>query len=137
MTRYIGGLWMYFGKRTSLVNGQNGHNIVGGRVGININGVPGNYFRTFKGLRQGNPLSQHLFNLVSDALAKMLTNAQAGEIKVLVPNLIDGGFTHLQYADDTIIFLELDEQSITNTKFLLYNVLWEHLKRSRIKQLIY
>ena len=98
-----------------------------------MNGVPSNYFRTFKGLRQGNPLSQHLFNLVSDALAKMLTNAQAGEIKVLVPNLIDGGFTHLQYADDTIIFLELDEQSITNTKFLLYNVLWEHLKRSRIK----
>ena len=73
-----------------------------------MNGVPGNYFRTFKGLRQGNPLSQHLFNLVSDALAKMLTNAKAGEIKVLVPNLIDGGFTHLQYADDTIIFLELD-----------------------------
>ena len=47
----------------------------------------------------------------------MLTNAKAGEIKVLVPNLIDGGFTHLQYADDTIIFLELDEQSKLTPNF--------------------
>jgi hypothetical protein len=29
--------------------------IEGDRVGININGKPGEYFRTFKGLRQGDP----------------------------------------------------------------------------------
>jgi hypothetical protein len=38
----------------------------------------------------------------------------------LVPDLIEGGPTHLQYADDTILFLNLDEESICNTKFLLY-----------------
>jgi hypothetical protein len=34
--------------------------------------------------------------------------------------LVEGGLTHLQYADDTIIFLEFDEQTFLNTKFLLY-----------------
>jgi hypothetical protein len=57
-------------------------------------------------LRQGDPLSPLLFNLVSDTLATMLENAKkAGEIKGLVPHLIEGGITHLQYADDTIVFI--------------------------------
>jgi hypothetical protein len=51
----------------------------------------------------------------------MLSNAKtAGEIKGLVPHLIEGGITHLQYADDTFIFLNMDDQSIIYTKFLLY-----------------
>jgi hypothetical protein len=58
---------------------------------------------------------------VTDAVATMLENARAaGEIKGLVTNLIEGGVTHLQYADDTIIFLALEEDSIIYTKFLLY-----------------
>jgi hypothetical protein len=34
--------------------------------------------------------------------------------------LIEGVLTHLQYAVDTILFLNLDEESICNTKFLPY-----------------
>jgi hypothetical protein len=95
--------------------------IEGGKVGININGEAGGFFNTHKGLRQGDPLSPLLFNLVSDALSTMLDNARtAGEIKGLMAHLIEGGITHLQYADDTIIFLNMDEQSIIHTKFLLY-----------------
>jgi hypothetical protein len=95
--------------------------IEGGKVGININGEAGGFFHTHKGLRQGDPLSPLLFNLVSDALSTMLDNARtAGEIKGLMAHLIEGGITHLQYADDIIIFLNLDEQSIIHTKFLLY-----------------
>jgi hypothetical protein len=92
--------------------------IEGGKVGININGVPGQFFNTHKGLRQGGPLSPLLFNLLSDALATMLDNARtAGRIKGLMQHLIEGGITNLQYADDTIIFLEIDEQTIINTKY--------------------
>jgi hypothetical protein len=62
-----------------------------------------------------------LFNLIADALATILTKArEAGMIKGLIPELIEGGLTHLQYTDDTIIFLECDEESIANTKFLFY-----------------
>lgn len=51
----------------------------------------------------------------------MLDNAKAaGEIRGRVPHLVEGGITHLQYADDTIIFLNMDDQSIIYTKFLLY-----------------
>jgi hypothetical protein len=90
----------------------------GGRVGINLNGDPENYFRTYKGLMQGDPL---LFNLVTDALATILTKArEVGMTKGLIPELIEGALTHLQYADDIAIFLECDEESIANTKFLLY-----------------
>jgi hypothetical protein len=95
--------------------------IEGGKVGVNINGVHGSFFNTFKGVRQGDPLSPLLFNLVSDALGTMLDKARAsGQIQGLVPHLIEGGLTHLQYADDTVIFMALDEQSIVFTKFLLY-----------------
>jgi hypothetical protein len=95
--------------------------IEGGRVGININGEDGQFFNTYKGLRQGDPLSPLMFNLVSDTLATMFENGNlTGQIRGLVPNLIEGGLTHLQYADDTIVFLNHDDQSIYNTKFLLH-----------------
>jgi hypothetical protein len=95
--------------------------IEGGKVGININGTPGSFFNTHRGLRQGDPLSPLLFNLVSDALATMLEKAKAAnQIRGSIPHLVEGGLTHLQYADDTIIFLSLDEQTILNAKFLLY-----------------
>jgi hypothetical protein len=43
----------------------------------------------------------------------MLENARnSGQIKGLVPHLIEGGITHLQYANDTVIFMEMDEQTI-------------------------
>jgi hypothetical protein len=54
-------------------------------------------------------------------LSTMLTKARyAGFIKGLVPNLVEGRLTHLQYADNTIICIEVNEDSITHTKFLLY-----------------
>ena len=88
---------------------------------ININGESSDFFRTYRGQRQGDPLSPLLFNLVSDALAAALDSTkQAGLLTGLVPNLFPGGLTHLQYADDTIIFNPFDESLIISTKFILY-----------------
>jgi hypothetical protein len=73
-----------------------------GRVGINLNGEHGNFFKTFKGLKKGGCLFPLLFNLVADSLAALMKKAkEAGSIRGLVPKLVEGGLTHLQYVDDT------------------------------------
>jgi len=38
----------------------------------------------------------------------------------LVPQYVDGGIAILQYADDTILCLQEDEENARNMKFLLY-----------------
>jgi hypothetical protein len=92
----------------------------GGIVCIDVNGERGEFFRSFKGLRQGDPLSPLLFNLVADALSAMLSRASvSGIIQGLVPNLIDGGLTHLQYADDTVISLSFSLENVRNLRLIL------------------
>ena len=51
--------------------------ISGGSVAININDEVGPYFQTKKGLRQGDPLSPILFNIVADMLAILIKRAKA------------------------------------------------------------
>ncbi|WVZ88313.1 hypothetical protein U9M48_034848 [Paspalum notatum var. saurae] len=95
--------------------------VEGGRVSVNLNGQRGKFFRSYKGLRHGGPLSPMLFNLIGDALAEILKTARDKKVlHGLVPDSVEGGLTHLQYADDTILFLENTEIEIRNTKFPLF-----------------
>lgn len=48
---------------------------VGGSIGILVNGEDSSLFKPGKGLRQGDPLSPFLFNLVGDGLTRMLDKA--------------------------------------------------------------
>ena len=70
--------------------------VSGGNVGIKINDEMGNFFQTKKGLRQGDPLSSVLFNLVTDMLAVFISRAGIAEqLKGLVPHLVHGGLSIL------------------------------------------
>lgn len=87
---------------------------------IDLNGERSEFFRSYKGLRQGDPLSPLLFNLVADALSAMLSRAcDAGVIQGLIPHLIDGGISHLQYADDTVILLQYSPDNLRNVRLIL------------------
>lgn len=88
-------------------------------------GERSSYFRTYRGLRQGDPLSPLLFNLVADALGVMLQSAiDKDHIKGVLTNLIPRGVSHFQYADDTVIMVEASVPYIRNLKLILYCFEW-------------
>jgi hypothetical protein len=65
-------------------------------VAIKVNDDIGRYFQTRKGLRQGDPLSPMLFNIVADMLAIMIERAKVdGQIEGLNPHIVDGGLSIL------------------------------------------
>jgi hypothetical protein len=62
----------------------------GGSVGVNVNSDMNKFFQTKKGLRQHDPLSPVLFNVVADMLAVLVTRARNyNQINGLVSNLVD------------------------------------------------
>src|SRR5438105_6792406 len=94
--------------------------VQGGSVGIKVNNDIGHYFQTRKGLRQGDPLSPILFNIVADMLAILIARAKEdGQVGGLLPHLVEGGVSILQYADDTILFMEHDLEKTVNMKLIL------------------
>jgi hypothetical protein len=94
--------------------------VSGGSVAIKVNDNVGRYFQTLKDLRQDDPLLPMLFNIVADMLAIMIERAKNDVlIKVVIPHLVDGGLSILQYADDTILFREHDLEKAQNLKLIL------------------
>ena len=89
-------------------------------VGIKMNDDIGHYFQTHKVLRQGDPMSPILFNIVVNMLTIQIGRAKdAGQVGSPVSHLVDGGVSVVQYADDTIIFMEHDLAKARNMKLVL------------------
>jgi hypothetical protein len=77
-------------------------------------------FLYLQGPSSGDPLSPILFNIVDDMLAILFTRAkEENQFKGIVPYLIPGGLSILQYADDTVVFLDHDPEHARNIKLLL------------------
>lgn len=89
------------------------------RMSVLINGSPTKEFKMQKGLRQGNPLSPLLFNLVAEILHLLLLKAE--NIGLISGIKLGSGSTlsHLQFADDTILFM--DNTSRLCCQFLSYS----------------
>lgn len=76
-------------------------------------------------------MSPILFNVVADMLAILIGMAkQEGQVGGLVPHLVDGGVSILQYADDTVVFMEHDVAKARNMKLIL--CLFEQLSGLKI-----
>ncbi|GKV09634.1 hypothetical protein SLEP1_g21105 [Rubroshorea leprosula] len=79
-------------------------------ISVLVNGSPTEEFNAGKGLRQGDPLSPFLFLVVAEALSGLVWKAE--EIGLLKGIQVGRGnlrLTHLQFADDTILFSEASE----------------------------
>jgi hypothetical protein len=64
-------------------------------------------------------------------LAIMVNRAKRdGQFEGLIPHLVDGGLSILQYADDTLLFLEHDIVKAANLKLLLLS--FEQVSRLKI-----
>ena len=72
------------------------------------------------GLRQGDPISHFLFTITADVLSRMLLRA---EKRSLLEGFSVGGnrtrVSHLQFADDTIIFSNTCAEELQTLKNLL------------------
>lgn len=63
-----------------------------------------------KGLREGDPLSHYLFIMVSEALVFFIKKAESlNFIKPLQIGVHKVGLKHLQFSDDTLFVVPLDE----------------------------
>jgi len=47
-----------------------------GTVSVKLNNLVGPYIKSFKGVRQGDPVAPQLFNFVADGLSRMIHKAQ-------------------------------------------------------------
>ncbi|XP_057489485.1 secreted RxLR effector protein 78-like [Actinidia eriantha] len=75
------------------------------RVSVLVNGSPCEEFQMQKGIRQGDPMSPFLFIIAAEGLNWLLKNAELlgsfSGLKIGIDALV---VTHLQFADDTLIF---------------------------------
>jgi hypothetical protein len=94
--------------------------IEGATIRVKVNNHTGNYIKSYKGVRQGDPLSPILFNFVADSLARMVHKDQENcLINGLCDHITPSGIIILQYVDDTIMCIKNDLEKAMHLKLVL------------------
>jgi hypothetical protein len=102
-----------------------------GSVGVRINDCNSDFFLTSRGVTQGDPISPILFNFMADVFTKILSKAVVNrQLAGLLQELGGGGIISMQYADDTLLFLENNLSSAINLKWIM--TCFEHMSCMRI-----
>ncbi|KAL4308214.1 hypothetical protein GQ457_01G004750 [Hibiscus cannabinus] len=109
-------------------------------ISVLVNGAPTERFSISKGIRQGCPLSPLLFNLVGEALSLMLNKAMAVGLfsGIQIGNNSNSVIiSHLQFADDLMVFCEASGLQVLAVKMVLRDFelasgLGLNLKKSRV-----
>ncbi|KAF5475670.1 hypothetical protein F2P56_007450 [Juglans regia] len=93
------------------------------KFSILVNGNPVGFLNSSRDLRQGDSLFPLLFVIVMEALSRMLTtlvnNRFVDGFSVGDPNMGNLNTSHLQFADDRLIFCEVDKNHIQALRALL------------------
>ncbi|KAL4388066.1 hypothetical protein GQ457_09G011730 [Hibiscus cannabinus] len=89
-------------------------------ISVLINGSPSHPFAMRRGLRQGCSLSPLLFNLIAEGLNVLLSNAVAINLFQGISVSSSGPIiSHIQFADDLLIFAKANEDAMCNIKRVL------------------
>ena len=90
------------------------------KLSVLVNGSPTSQFGIERGLRQGDPLSPFLFNIVTEALSRLFQKAsELGLIEGASIGTNSVHVSHLQFADDTILFLKPKLEFLRNARRIL------------------
>lgn len=91
--------------------------VMSASASILINGSPSSTFKLQRGLRQGDPLSPFLFNLAVEPLNLLIQKSVSLGLWSGIEICRNGTrVSHLQYADDTLVFCEPNIQALLNIK---------------------
>ena len=93
------------------------------KFSILLNGSPSDFFGSFRAIRQADPLSSLLFDLVMEALSRMLDVAantrQLSGFYVGNTASISMMVTRLLFADDTLIFCDANPNQLVTLREIL------------------
>ena len=93
------------------------------RMTVLVNGTPIEFFSTFRGLRQGNPLSPYLFVLTMEAFSILISRAEKKcfirGFKVMGRSGEGASISHLLFVDDTFLFCEDNRNHLVFWKWVV------------------
>ena len=96
------------------------------KFSILINGSPTDFFGSSRGIRQGDPLFPLLFDVVMEALSRMLDVVVAtGQFTgFFVGSTTNASMmvSHLLFADDTLIFCDADPNQLVTLREILNRI---------------